>query len=231
MVRELQIRYRNADGRADAGSLFSFSSARLIAFFPQISASPARTRERHKSFLNRAQPAHLEGRGESRNGPPAPHETSSPFFCPPPARGIDQIWQQSDVLTGEKALARNTIRTARRKEEGARQTSIRSGKRVGATKNERTETNRIFVILFSPVRSFLRSKIRRRHRDVIEADPAATAASGRRTRSQCTLPPPSLACHTPDSRSHLEQALWAGILRKSSYLLGQRLLETWSDRN
>ena len=150
------------------------------------------------------------------------------------ARGIDQIWQPSDVLTGEKALARNTIRTAR--ERSAR--NVNPKWQAKPQKSEADFENLCHTFFPPSVRSarplfpvVARSKIRRRHRDVIEADPAATAASGRRTRSQCTLPPPSLACHTPDSRSHLEQALWAGILRKSSYLLGQRLLETWSDRN
>ena len=66
----------------------------------------------------------------------------------PNVHGIDQIWQQSDVLTGEKALARNTIRTSEARLAWRAKTSIR----MEATKKGREgreETLKIFVILFS----------------------------------------------------------------------------------
>ena len=123
-----------------------------------------------------AQPPNARRRDESGGGAPL--------------REIDQIWQQSDVLTGEKALARNTIRTRTNGERAKRQSEVASSR---ATKKEKRKKRRgekridgkIFVILFS-ARSvpLSRSKIRRRHRDVIEADPT-TNSSGR--ESQCTL--------------------------------------------
>ena len=158
MVRELQIRYRNADGRADAGSLFSFSSARLIAFFPQISpSSPARTRERHKSFLNRARPLGVfrASFGTIRPLLTKPRRRSS---VRPSARGIDQIWQQSDVLTGEKALARNAIRTERRrrgkKGRAKRQSEVASESRQRTNEQRRGESLSNFPPSVRSVRSF-----------------------------------------------------------------------------
>ena len=120
-----------------------------------------------------AQPPNARRRDESGGGAPL--------------REIDQIWQQSDVLTGEKALARNTIRTRTNGERAKRQSEVASSRATKKKKRrgEKRIDGKIFVILFS-ARSvpLSRSKIRRRHRDVIEADPT-TNSSGR--ESQCTL--------------------------------------------
>ena len=112
--------------------------------------------------------------------------------------GIDQIWQPSDVLTGEKALARNTIRTAR--ERSAR--NVNPKWQAKPQKSEADFENLCHTFFPPSVRSFssfvLPSRsLARKYADVIETSLKRIRQRRRRQRqswggrtdrrSQCTL--------------------------------------------